>query len=374
MIVRLYQCPFSIAETGIGYSTIRGTGSMQLVRRMKPRAFTLIELLVVVAIITLLIAVLIPSLANAKNKARQVRCATNMRQWGVAGYNYMTQNNGLLPAKGGDGQPKGLSNPTGPVGNWNDMSLWFNALPSQMNGSQAYSDLQTADRNLGGGLKFAGRLPAGGASSIYICPSVGMVQGAYSVQAPNQQQGADEVWVGGSAQPSGEGPFFEVYGSSTISPNGSDGRPFLICYQWNSKMVTNPPNGTITSPDDPFINNACRLLTSVETSQSLIMMSEKRCRADEIPPGDPENIVAQTIDPSYYNYALYPLCQPKGAWQRFTTRHSDGGNLLYIDGHVEYAKYKDVVTPRVLPAGGNNNIGDWNNPPKWLWNPTYIAN
>ena len=58
-------------------------------------AFTLIELLVVVAIIALLVAILLPSLNEARGIAEQVVCGHNTKQWGLAFALYDHDNGGL---------------------------------------------------------------------------------------------------------------------------------------------------------------------------------------------------------------------------------------------------------------------------------------
>jgi len=61
-------------------------------------AFTLIELLVVVAIIAVLIALLLPALANARNVAKAAACLSNQKQIGAALFSYANDYEDFIPA------------------------------------------------------------------------------------------------------------------------------------------------------------------------------------------------------------------------------------------------------------------------------------
>lgn len=58
------------------------------------RGFTLVELLVVIAIIALLISILLPSLATAREQAKKGKCLANLRDQMAAGFAYAAEDEG----------------------------------------------------------------------------------------------------------------------------------------------------------------------------------------------------------------------------------------------------------------------------------------
>ena len=72
----------------------RSEGPEQAAPRVGSLAFTLAELLVVIAVISILAAMLLPTLARGKASAWRADCTSNLRQLGLATQMYWDDNNG----------------------------------------------------------------------------------------------------------------------------------------------------------------------------------------------------------------------------------------------------------------------------------------
>lgn len=72
------------------------------------RGFTLVELLVIVAILSVLIAILMPSLRQARYVARLAVCGTNLRQIAIGSTTYAVDHQRYYPGAGTNGYDNGV--------------------------------------------------------------------------------------------------------------------------------------------------------------------------------------------------------------------------------------------------------------------------
>ncbi len=133
--------------------------------RRQEAGFTLIELLVVIAIIAVLISLLLPAVQSAREAARRAQCTNNLKQIGLALYNYESSNNAFPPAC------KSINLTTSPPSvMFADTGFSVQArVLSYIEGGSQYNSLNYSyEYNDASGGNFTGASPA---MSIFICPS-----------------------------------------------------------------------------------------------------------------------------------------------------------------------------------------------------------
>ena len=276
------------------------------------RAFTLIELLVVVAIITLLMAILLPALGRSRQRAQLVVCATNMRGLGAGAQNYQTEFSTVLPWEGyaeGD-------RPIRSVGFWGEPTSWFNAMPAY-GGLPSFFDLLNLNN------AHPGAMPRSGSHSIFVCPTAAPAQGA----------GPGDLVDDG---------YFDMFGQDAAG--NSTREKTYWCYGFNTQL----DNG-IENRNTPPTYHVYISMPQIPSPPLTILLAEKIMRADELSPAYTSN-VAQSIV----------------SWREFTTRHNNGGNLLFLDNHVEW--FSRPFVSNFSPTNDYNRSG------AIIWNPGGAAN
>ncbi len=143
------------------------------ISNQKSTAFTLVELLVVITIIGILIALLLPAVQAAREAARRIQCANNLKQIGLALLQY-EEAHGWLPP-GGQTPPSRFQNRS-----WGH-SWWVVILPylEQYGIFESFeTDAPVTGWIGGGGNVHNGELLLGQKFAILWCPSSPLSRGA----------------------------------------------------------------------------------------------------------------------------------------------------------------------------------------------------
>ncbi len=245
---------------------------------------------------------LLPALAKAKAKAQQIVCLSNTKQWGLADTMYVDESNQIYPYY--KFQKSYASNQEGDNPDWLSIGsyhqngqgddVWFNALPPLVANKPLYT-WATSPTDFYG------------SKSVFTCPTA-FSQGIDSV---DKQAGNDQYDMIPGTRP-------------------------LFSYGMNSHS---------TAAESGVLGYTAPLKTQkIVHPSALVLFADVRNRSAETPfavnPANPANQVK--------------LATPQVYTTRFSSRHNQGGNLTFSDGHAAYFKYNYVV----LQSSTTNPGGD----------------
>jgi prepilin-type N-terminal cleavage/methylation domain-containing protein/prepilin-type processing-associated H-X9-DG protein len=274
---------------------------------MVRKGFTLIELLVVVAIIALLIAMLLPALAGAREQAKTVQCAANMRTMGELCHNFAAEFDDRFP--GSSYRLKVGGGISGSSISWKDI---INMYVLKTNDSMFSSNTVTIQ---------TGGIPS---SRMLSCPNF-------------QPSGSKRMWAYNN---------FAKGGDATITEPA--GRYGLII---NPTPQPDPKVGiTLTDfGDTTFVGNGVQPWQTgfrLGAKRSLfspgqILITEHERAADYVSGNSPLTL---GDDPGYPRYSA------NGGNYSFRHPYFKKANVLFMDGHVNLETPKSDFSSKMFKA------------------------
>jgi prepilin-type N-terminal cleavage/methylation domain-containing protein/prepilin-type processing-associated H-X9-DG protein len=254
-------------------------------RRRDRYGFTLVELLVVIGIIALLVAILLPALGRAREAAKQIKCASNLRQVGQALMMYVVDNKGMLPiqdCKTSSGAPT-----------FSGVADFAN--PAVYQNYPTTGDPLINQSVLGSLVSYLPDATVPGGNNVLLCPT------------------AADNW-------DPDDPASTAYSATNILPNGA------VFGRWRGALTT--------------AKFAGRRMTDITNSPQIIGFQETLYSFVQV-------IGSNYNSPVFNSWTIWPL--------KWTYLHSGGGNLLMMDGHVEYRLATSLVA-------GDFGLGGYPNP------------
>jgi prepilin-type N-terminal cleavage/methylation domain-containing protein len=308
-------------------------------------AFTLIELLVVIAIIAILAAILFPVFAQAREKARQTACLSNMKQIGLAVVQYVQDYDEtypvtimgvdtLAPWYGGGASKNGWSNAT----SWDVVVAPYikNGAAGQGNGA-ANTDFTM----------FVGR---GG--PVWACPDDGQPHAPWVVGS-----GQNTMTYSAAVSPdSGNGHGLNSEGVFCKSDYGT-GPGGSAPYNRVHTLADIPaPSSSIAIVEHPEVQGATNWPQNSETYGP----GDQQCFDDNDTNGD-NGVKSQC---TWYQSSFADAQLPKNK-----PLHTAGWNYIYADGHVKWSQ--PLSTLNTGSKKWASSIYDiWNTNGGWCLDPS----
>jgi prepilin-type N-terminal cleavage/methylation domain-containing protein/prepilin-type processing-associated H-X9-DG protein len=332
------------------------------------RGFTLIELLVVIAIIAVLIALLLPAVQAAREAARRAQCINNMKQLGLALFNYESAN-GCFPAGA-----MTYMEPNGADGCFNRTYSVFSPILPFMEKSAMYNAINFSLAAGGHSGPYGSSVDSGAVNrtamitqvTSFICPSDGqqtpyplsISTNGYAQTSYAACSGNNDIfrWYNGCTP--GTGP---TDGASTIeiTPDGVLGKDYF----YKIADITDGTSNTIFMGEQSRFQNDTSTIfqswsrmawfgdASLPSGSRLTAMGicTPNINAAASAAGAPQTNADSTYYDKFYLNASVPY-QLLGEFG-FRSRHPGGANFLFGDGSVKFLKQTIQNAGPPLPNG-----------------------
>lgn len=264
------------------------------------QGFTLIELLVVIGIISILAAMLLPGLSRAREAARRVSCANNLRQLGLSLKMYASESAGLFPT---------IQRYVGDQCNLKNSRILI------FDGRSMYPEYLSESR-------------------VLVCPSGPDAVAQHQSGRWNRPDGPGANRAGGSANPCLFDQLSYVY------------LGWILEQDWIAEPGTNDVSrrfadafrDLLTGPNPDVFDATWSFVDDFDIPRQVLRLKEG---AERFLITDVNNPSTANISQSHFAVMFDRVdIDPIGF------NHLPGGaNVLYMDGHVEFNKY-----PHAFPA------------------------